>query len=164
MPLQSASIFSPSAISIPAEKLKTIKNRIQLKNYLKNLGIILLILLFISLIVKVIFIISNTNASGNIFIRIDRNQSGNFSESIRFREVDLAKGFAGFLMIAAHIDGGRLFYFGMFGAVLFIVSAGSNAMFMSLWMNYYMKLTVSSLFYVIQIYCDGSRQYIILHG
>ncbi len=164
MPLQSASIFSPSAISIPAEKLKTIKNRIQLKNYLKNLGIILLILLFISLIVKVIFIISNTNASGNSFIRIGRNQSGNFSESIRFREVDLTKGFAGFLMIAAHIDGGRFFYFGTFGAALFFLCSGINTMIFSV-RNYDKKnFTLYSLFFSILLFFGGYTQIVIAHG
>jgi hypothetical protein len=85
------------------------------------------------------------------------------SPSSRLSEIDKTKGFAGFLMIAAHLDGARLLAFGTFGAALFFLCSGMNTILFLDKTRGNKKYNTYHLFFVVLLFVGGYTQIVIAH-
>lgn len=82
----------------------------------------------------------------------------------RITEIDVTKGFAGFLMVLAHCPGGNsLFPFGNFGAALFFFCSGMNTILFLDKRRAARGLTLYNLFFIVLLFFGGYTQILIVH-
>jgi hypothetical protein len=81
----------------------------------------------------------------------------------RLSEIDKTKGFAGFLMIAAHITSHSLLPFGTFGAALFFLCSGMNTILFLERTRKKKKTNYYHLFFGILLFTGGYTQIVIAH-
>jgi hypothetical protein len=82
----------------------------------------------------------------------------------RIREIDIAKGVACLLMIAAHFPSGKILSFGTFAAPLFFACSGMNTILMIEKTKGNRCYDLFHLVFPLLLFFGGSTQVVIVHG
>jgi len=86
------------------------------------------------------------------------------AEAPRIQEIDIAKGMACLLMIAAHLISARLLTFGTFAAPLFFACSGMNTILLIEKTKGNRRYDLYHLFFPLLLFVGGSTQVVIAHG
>jgi uncharacterized membrane protein len=90
--------------------------------------------------------------------------SGKRSANFRIVEIDITKGFAALLMIAAHGSGGNtVLPFGNFGAALFFFCSGMNTLLFLRKNIYYSGTVLFNFLFALILFLGGYTQIVIAH-
>jgi hypothetical protein len=162
-------LFSSRAYAHSFNELKKLQNNAKRKKKLQKIGYMMVIPSSIFLVSLLIFFFK-TKFSHTLYVKKDTENVKQIlkktkqSSLKRIVEIDITKGFAGLLMIIAHIDGNHVFHFGTFGAALFFLCSGMNTiLFMEKNKSMKNKYFYHILFVII-LFVGGYTQLVIQIG
>ncbi len=158
-------LFSASAQRYSFKQLIAIQKKIKIEKKIK---------IFLNYLFIILFLFTFSTYTRRKFsdIQIEQKQikieSGNmkYKQNVSSRNVgiDITKGFAAFLMIAAHCPGGNtLLPFGNFGAALFFFCSGMNTMLFLEKTKKLKGMILYQLFFVLLLFFGGYTQIVIAH-
>ncbi len=146
--IPSHAFFPPKSSGYGYQRMQRIRNQTKRLMFFKNTA----------------FLLAGLSFLGLVFLQLTPiRRSDTPMPGPRLSEIDKTKGLAGFLMIAAHLDGARLLAFGTFGAALFFVCSGMNTILFLDKTRGNKKFNAYHLFFVALLFVGGYTQIVIAH-